>query len=595
VSAHYVICRDGTVVQMVRDDDIAHHAGNLPYNQQSIGLEHQRQANTSQVPTAEQYASSVLLVKWLVDRYAVDGVFPDGIMPVSPSNGNGIIGHILVPGCANPPGGGTNCRTDPVNWDWTIYKTLFSSPGTTTFSVTVTYAALGLPVPNGTNVTWGPYTRQTASGIALFVNVPCETHDLSVRGFWVLDQSFGAYAPCGMTQTAVECERGDCTTESTAVAEADQLPASAGFVIGDRVEVYNTGGIGLRAWNDICSNGYVVKQEGARGLVLDGPRCCNGYDRWQIRWDGESVARWSAEGDQATGEYWLRNVSVPVVSAPTITPNGGSFTGPVQINLSTVTSGATITFTTTGADPTMNSASYGAPFLLNASATIKARAFKNGYSDSSISAAAFIISPPSNQILYVSTTSIDVASGAGSASIFVHNDGSGSMTWSASENCPWISNVTAGGTSVSPWDDNRLDFSYDANTSTGTRACAIDVSAPGASGSPKTVTVTQAGTCGGTGIKDLVPLEGYLVDAGTGDRLSTIVEGQEISAAVSYRFDIQSNYCTSWIELHHLALRDGVFWNDIVQPEDEVCAGSTTPGSNTTTLRKLKKPQAASR
>ena len=31
VSAHYVICRDGTVVQMVRDKDIAYHAGNYAY------------------------------------------------------------------------------------------------------------------------------------------------------------------------------------------------------------------------------------------------------------------------------------------------------------------------------------------------------------------------------------------------------------------------------------------------------------------------------------------------------------------------------------------------------------------------------------
>ncbi len=183
----------------------------------------------------------------------------------------------------------------------------------TTFSVTVTYKALGLPVPNGTNVTWGPYTRQTTSGIAVFVNVPCETHDLSVSGFWVVDQSFGAYAPCGATQTAVECERGDCITQPlTAEAAAIEATAGAGFGFGDRVEVYNTGGIGLRAWNDICSNGYVVKPEGAQGLVVgEASVCCNGYDRWQIRWDGESVTRWSAEGDRATGDYWLRNVSTP--------------------------------------------------------------------------------------------------------------------------------------------------------------------------------------------------------------------------------------------------------------------------------------------
>lgn len=38
VSAHYVIGRDGRIVQMVKDEDTAWHAGNRRVNQESIGI-----------------------------------------------------------------------------------------------------------------------------------------------------------------------------------------------------------------------------------------------------------------------------------------------------------------------------------------------------------------------------------------------------------------------------------------------------------------------------------------------------------------------------------------------------------------------------
>ena len=42
VSAHYVVkSSDGAVTQMVREKDIAWHAGNWTYNTQSIGIEHE--------------------------------------------------------------------------------------------------------------------------------------------------------------------------------------------------------------------------------------------------------------------------------------------------------------------------------------------------------------------------------------------------------------------------------------------------------------------------------------------------------------------------------------------------------------------------
>ncbi|MFH1924625.1 MAG: N-acetylmuramoyl-L-alanine amidase [Planctomycetota bacterium] len=81
VSAHYLVKRDGTVLQLVRDDDISHHAGNWDYNQKSIGIEHERY-NGGELTTA-QYQASAQLVQWLAGQYAADVVFPAGIAPAS--------------------------------------------------------------------------------------------------------------------------------------------------------------------------------------------------------------------------------------------------------------------------------------------------------------------------------------------------------------------------------------------------------------------------------------------------------------------------------------------------------------------------------
>src|SRR5262249_48890110 len=68
VSAHYVVGRDGEVVQMVHNNDVAWHAG--PANSHSIGVEHV--ANTRGLnPTEDEYRGSAGLVAWLCNQYSL--------------------------------------------------------------------------------------------------------------------------------------------------------------------------------------------------------------------------------------------------------------------------------------------------------------------------------------------------------------------------------------------------------------------------------------------------------------------------------------------------------------------------------------------
>ncbi|HWP60585.1 MAG TPA: chitobiase/beta-hexosaminidase C-terminal domain-containing protein [Candidatus Acidoferrales bacterium] len=86
-------------------------------------------------------------------------------------------------------------------------------------------------------------------------------------------------------------------------------------------------------------------------------------------------------------------VSLPTVATPTISPNGGSYTGSVSVTLQSATAGASIYYTTDGSTPTQSSALYTGAIALTGSALVKAKAFKSGYNPSGEASATFTITP----------------------------------------------------------------------------------------------------------------------------------------------------------------------------------------------------------
>ncbi|MEK6247884.1 MAG: FG-GAP-like repeat-containing protein, partial [Planctomycetales bacterium] len=82
------------------------------------------------------------------------------------------------------------------------------------------------------------------------------------------------------------------------------------------------------------------------------------------------------------------------VARPTITPDGGTFSGSISVTLGCATALAEIRYTTDGSTPTTSSTLYASPFILDVSATIKVRAFKSGLTESQVASAVFTILEP---------------------------------------------------------------------------------------------------------------------------------------------------------------------------------------------------------
>ncbi len=94
-------------------------------------------------------------------------------------------------------------------------------------------------------------------------------------------------------------------------------------------------------------------------------------------------------------------------------------------------------------------------------------------------------------VLTVTPDNQNVAYPAGNTSFAVANTGSGTMSYTAAVTAggEWLS-ITGGG---SGGNTGTISVAFTENTSTTPRVGTITVTAPGATGSPKTVTVTQAG------------------------------------------------------------------------------------------------------
>lgn len=79
------------------------------------------------------------------------------------------------------------------------------------------------------------------------------------------------------------------------------------------------------------------------------------------------------------------------VATPTFSPVGGTYTSPQSVTISCATQGATIHYTTNGVDPTEGDLVVTGPIAIDTAITLKARAWKSGWTPSDIASAVYTI------------------------------------------------------------------------------------------------------------------------------------------------------------------------------------------------------------
>lgn len=81
-----------------------------------------------------------------------------------------------------------------------------------------------------------------------------------------------------------------------------------------------------------------------------------------------------------------------VVANPIFAPQSGTYNSAQSVTISCTTNGAEIRYTTNGNDPTESSTLYSSPINVSTTTTIKAKAYKSGWTPSSITSAVYTIS-----------------------------------------------------------------------------------------------------------------------------------------------------------------------------------------------------------
>ena len=122
-------------------------------------------------------------------------------------------------------------------------------------------------------------------------------------------------------------------------------------------------------------------------------------------------------------------------AAPTMSPNGGTFTGSTSVSLFTVTQGAAIKYSLDGSAPSIT---YSGPITISQSGTLSAQAVSTGMANSPVSTASFTINPAQvvapvispNGGTFTGSTSVTLTAATGASIFYGLNGAAPSVAYS---------------------------------------------------------------------------------------------------------------------------------------------------------------------
>ena len=273
-STHYVMdnAENPRVTRMVDESDIGWHAGNWPYNQHSLGIEHAGFVGQTEFLDGT-YDTSARIAQWAAETYDFPlEVKRYDIAPCDPlSAPGGIIGHDQIPDpydCTQP--GGISGHTDPGStWNWGRFEGFLRR-----FHLEIGEHLL------------------TASTQEVHAGPRPQTPVKSV-------------APEGTPGTVVDGPVDDGDTRWYKVEYGDGLPdgwsTAAGLLSSrfrDGSQVSTASELSVRSAPSTSAPRLAVAPEGTAGAVLNGPVDADGYRWFQVDYEGSTPPGWSAG-------YWL--------------------------------------------------------------------------------------------------------------------------------------------------------------------------------------------------------------------------------------------------------------------------------------------------
>lgn len=144
--------------------------------------------------------------------------------------------------------------------------------------------------------------------------------------------------------------------------------------------------------------------------------------------------------------------ATPLAAAPAFAPAAGTYSNPLNVTISSATSGASIYYTADGTTPTMSSTVYAGPIPVSSgSKTVRAMAAASGYQPSSVATAAYTIAttplvatPTFTPVAgsYSSVQTVTLACATAGATIYYTTDGSTPTTSSSKYSIPLTINLT---------------------------------------------------------------------------------------------------------------------------------------------------------
>ncbi|SIR52208.1 SH3 domain-containing protein [Haladaptatus litoreus] len=267
VSAHYVADHEtGDLTQMLAEEDIGWHAGNWPYNQHSLGIEHSGWVNETEY-TDELYEASAKIVRWSATEFD----FPKrvrryDIAPCNAKDGEGgVIGHDQIPNpndCTKP--GGISGHYDPGSlWNWGRYEGFIRR--------------------------WDVESGENA--VVLSDDAVHHGPDDHAKTMAVPSGAVGTATGNVLVRKGTQWYKLDFGGTHGWIPADDVLYAR--FDAGQSVQT--TSGLSVRA--EPSGERLGVVPEGTAGVIADGPVDTGGYRWWKVEYDGGQTG-WSAD-------YWL--------------------------------------------------------------------------------------------------------------------------------------------------------------------------------------------------------------------------------------------------------------------------------------------------